>query len=44
MRSFCLPDGVDTNAITANMRRRAEVRVPLPAQAKTEPAKIEIKS
>ena len=43
-RSFPLPEGVDTAAITAEYKDGVlEVRVPLPAQAKAEPAKIEIK-
>jgi HSP20 family protein len=43
-RSFPLPKGVDTTAIAAEYTDGVlEVRVPLPAQAKAEPAKIEIK-
>jgi HSP20 family protein len=43
-RSFPLPEGVDTSAITAEYKDGVlEVRVPLPAQPKAEPAKIEIK-
>jgi HSP20 family protein len=45
MRSFPLPEGVDINAISAEYKDGVlEVRVPLPQQAKAEPAKIEIKS
>lgn len=42
-RSFALPEGVDTNAITAAYNDGVlEVRVPLPAQAKTEATTIPI--
>ena len=44
-RSFPLPDGVDTKAITAEFKDGVlDVRVPLPAEAKAEPSKIEIKA
>jgi HSP20 family protein len=44
-RSFALPEGVDTSAITAEQKDGVlEVRVPLPAQAKAEPLKVPIKS
>ncbi len=43
-RSFPLPEGVDISAITAEYKDGVlEVRAPLPAQAKAEPAQIEIK-
>lgn len=44
-RSFPLPDGVDTKAITAEFKDGVlDVRVPLPAEAKAEPTKIQIKA
>jgi HSP20 family protein len=44
-RSFPLPEGVDTKAITAEFKDGVlDVRVPLPAEAKAEPTKIQIKA
>lgn len=43
-RSFPLPEGVDTNAITAEFKDGVlKVRVPLPVEAKAEPKRIAVK-